>query len=247
MEPPVVVSRRPMRLPPFTVNQMTPFSSMTKVCGSPPEGGLELRHLPRGRIEAPDRAIAVARVPDDALPVDEKTVRLGAPRQVPLREHLRRRVEARDPVAVHHRDVDVAVGAGRGIAREPRGGHGPLGDLPRGRGTRPRSQTVVRLPGPHDAVQEQEHDDGVTDGAHGPGLSPPRRWPSGPRPLADFRIVGEHRPDVNHANVAYAPRVYAAVYRRDAGAPTAAGLSRGGSLRDLRPIARAGPRSPGLA
>src|SRR5215831_46873 len=41
---------------------------------------------------------------------------------------------------------------------------------------------------------------------------------------------------------------YAAVYRRDSrGASTAAGLSRGGSLRDLRPIARAGPRSPGLA
>src|SRR5205809_3918666 len=78
------------------------------------------------RIELADRAVPVAGVPDAARAIDEQAVGPGAGGQGPLGERLRAGVEPGDLVAEPHRDIDVAVGPGRRIARELGRGHLPL-------------------------------------------------------------------------------------------------------------------------
>src|SRR4029077_6028597 len=90
-------------------------------------GRTGLDDLAGGRVEVADHALGVAGVTDLAGGIDEETVRARALGKVPLVELLRFGVEAGDAVGEHHRDVDVAVGAGsrggRGSGRRSR----PLG------------------------------------------------------------------------------------------------------------------------
>src|SRR5215831_19962601 len=92
-------------------------------------GRAVLDDLSRRGVELTDGAVAVAGVPDLARWIDQKAVRMRARRKIPFPELVGLGVEARDAVGEHHRDVDVAVRTGGGIAREFRRGHGPLGDL----------------------------------------------------------------------------------------------------------------------
>src|SRR5258706_12579769 len=82
---------------------------------APARGRPVLPHLAGRGIELADGAVAVARVPDLALPVDDEAVRMRAGGKIPFVEFVRLRIETRDAVALHHRDVDIAVGAGGNI------------------------------------------------------------------------------------------------------------------------------------
>src|SRR5207249_1622096 len=66
---------------------------------APSRGRPVLPDLAGCRIELADGAVAVARVPDLALLVDDEAVRMRAGRKIPFVELLRLRVEARDAVA----------------------------------------------------------------------------------------------------------------------------------------------------
>ncbi len=92
---------------------------------------LVLGHLSGFGIELANRSVAVPGVPDDAVAIDEQSVRAGAARHIPFGELLGLSVEARNHVGVHDGDVDVAVRPGRRIAREVRRRHRPLADLAR--------------------------------------------------------------------------------------------------------------------
>src|SRR5215831_17440186 len=94
-------------------------------------GRAVLDDLSRRGVELTDGAVAVAGVPDLARWIDQKAVRMRARRKIPFPELVGLGVEARDAVGEHHRDVDVAVRTGGGIAREFRCRHRPLGDLAR--------------------------------------------------------------------------------------------------------------------
>src|SRR3990170_3897292 len=169
---PVRVSRRPMRLPRCTVNQITPCPSVTSVCGSPPDGALYSTTLPvdgssrpmvplpfpvkRRRIEPADGAVAVSRVPDMAARVHEQAVRLRPLREIPLCEGLRAGVEARNLIPGHHRDVNVAVRSRSGVTREAGCGHRPFRDLALDGRFRPWRDPVVRPPGPSGLTHDED-------------------------------------------------------------------------------------------
>ena len=87
---------------------------------------LVLHHLAGGRVQMPDRAVAVPGVPRCVVGIDQHTVRVRAGRQVPLLERLRLRVEACDLVPVHDADEDASIGRRCRVARELRRGDGPL-------------------------------------------------------------------------------------------------------------------------
>ncbi len=118
---------------------------------------LVLDDFPACRIELADGAVAVARVPDLAVLVDEQSVRMRAGRKIPFVEPLRPRIETRDAVALHHRDVDIAVGAGGGIASEFGGRHRPLGNLS-GELLRSRGDAVVRTTGERGGYKWEQDD-----------------------------------------------------------------------------------------
>src|SRR3972149_91585 len=140
---PVRVSNRPIRFPRWTVNQITPCPSITRVCGSPPDG-----------------AVAVPGVPDLAFSIYEQAVRLRPRWKIPLGEMLGARVEARDLVPGHHCDVDIAVAGRRRITREPGRGHRPFRDLAFDCLLCARRDRVVGPPGPHGPGR---HGDQTTD------------------------------------------------------------------------------------
>jgi hypothetical protein len=126
---PVFISRRPILFAPCIVNQIVPRSSVTSVCGSPPVGARYCVTLPVAGSSRHDGAVAVTRVPDDSFAVDQQSVRVRAGRKIPLVELLRPGIEARDPVAVHDRDIDVSVRTRRRVARKLRCRHRPFRNL----------------------------------------------------------------------------------------------------------------------
>ena len=113
------------------------------------------------RIELADGPVPVSRVPDLAFLVDQQPVRMRAGGKIPFVEFLRAGVKTRDAVALHHRDVDVAVRTRGGIAREFRGGHRPLGNLS-AELLRPRGDAVVRSAG-KGADEAEQHRGGKKD------------------------------------------------------------------------------------
>ena len=103
----------------------------------------ELTDLAASRIEAADRSVAVAGVPDAALSIDNQAMRFRPWRQLPLKKTLRRRFEARDAVALHDRDVNGAIGTRRRIARKLWRRYRPFADLAAHRRQRTRRHAVV--------------------------------------------------------------------------------------------------------
>jgi hypothetical protein len=55
--------------------------------------------------------------------IHQQTTRMCAARQVPFREGLCLRIEARNPASVHYGDVDAAIACRSGVARELSCGH----------------------------------------------------------------------------------------------------------------------------
>ena len=115
-----------------------------------------LNHLTGGWIEVPNRAIAVARVPHLSVAIDEQAMGLCSCWQVPLAKSFCVGVEARDLVAVHDRNIDVAIWSRRGVAREFGCWHLPLSNLPFNLWPTSRCDAIVRPASPGYASREED-------------------------------------------------------------------------------------------
>ena len=148
-----------------------------------------LGHLAAGGVEPPDGAIAVARVPDDALPIHQQAVGPRALGQFPFLEGLGPGVEAGDAVPMHHGNVDVAVGPWRWIAGELGRRHAPLPHLASEGGIGARRDAAVRTAGKRARCNQE--------GKHGNECSARHRLPPLHRGNGDI-FDGLAKPGVPH-------------------------------------------------
>src|SRR6266849_8262674 len=162
---PLERSRRPTE-PDWFVNQIEPPSSITSVCGLPLEGARCFDDFAGLRVELADGPVAVSRVPDLAFLVDQQPVRMRAGGKIPFVEFLRAGVKTRDAVALHHRDIDVAVRTRGGIAGEFRRRHRPFGNLS-GELLRPRGDAVIRAAGKRAGATQKHWDRKKDRSLHG--------------------------------------------------------------------------------